>query len=294
MGSEPMTTDLDPEDEEDEDDSEDALSEFDFLGSGEDGEGAGEARISGDGRELGTLLPQWHPSAPALPVSLPSVNVSFRCLILCSPSYLLLLIVCLHLFVWIKPNSFPNHPSLCPVSWAVSLWIFPLCSAVISVCGCTLCVRGPCQNVVLLAAFLSLAFTLHLPCHLFNVCMCFCIGVILRRVESFTGPVSLCCVLKEWKWCCCSSPVLLSSITPTSLRDWMFCVSLLLSGSENRRNKLQGMMSDFPPKPTPSPSISGQARPGEGKTWQTVHMYACSSDFNLEFRCCHVSVYFLF
>ncbi|XP_056230363.1 striatin-4 [Seriola aureovittata] len=52
MGSEPMTTDLDPEDEEDEDDSEDALGEFDFLGSGEDGEGAGEARISGDGREL--------------------------------------------------------------------------------------------------------------------------------------------------------------------------------------------------------------------------------------------------
>ncbi|XP_016887474.2 striatin-4 [Cynoglossus semilaevis] len=52
MGTEPMTTDLDPEDEEDDDDSEDALGEFDFLGSGEDGEGAGEARISGDGREL--------------------------------------------------------------------------------------------------------------------------------------------------------------------------------------------------------------------------------------------------
>uniref|UniRef100_A0A7N6BZ40 Striatin N-terminal domain-containing protein n=1 Tax=Anabas testudineus TaxID=64144 RepID=A0A7N6BZ40_ANATE len=61
----PMTTDLDPEDEEDEDDSEDALSEFDFLGSGEDGEGAGEARISGDGRELGMLLEEfkktWNP-----------------------------------------------------------------------------------------------------------------------------------------------------------------------------------------------------------------------------------------
>uniref|UniRef100_A0A665TL33 Striatin N-terminal domain-containing protein n=1 Tax=Echeneis naucrates TaxID=173247 RepID=A0A665TL33_ECHNA len=56
MGSEPMTTDLDPEDEEDDDDSEDALGEFDFLGSGEDGEGAGEARISGDGRELGGAL----------------------------------------------------------------------------------------------------------------------------------------------------------------------------------------------------------------------------------------------
>uniref|UniRef100_A0A3Q2UJE6 Striatin 4 n=1 Tax=Fundulus heteroclitus TaxID=8078 RepID=A0A3Q2UJE6_FUNHE len=52
ISSEPMTTDLDPEDEEDEDDSEDALNEFDFLGSGEDGEGAGEARISGDGREI--------------------------------------------------------------------------------------------------------------------------------------------------------------------------------------------------------------------------------------------------
>ncbi|KAI4885891.1 hypothetical protein NFI96_032834 [Prochilodus magdalenae] len=54
MGGEPMTTDLDPDDEDDDDDddSEDALSEFDFLGSGEEGEGAGEARISGDGREL--------------------------------------------------------------------------------------------------------------------------------------------------------------------------------------------------------------------------------------------------
>ena len=48
-----MTTDLDPEDEDDEDDSEDALGEFDFLASGEEGEGAGESRISGDGRELG-------------------------------------------------------------------------------------------------------------------------------------------------------------------------------------------------------------------------------------------------
>lgn len=53
---EPMTTGVDPEDEEDEDDSEDALSEFDFLGSGEEGEGAGEACISGDGRELGCTL----------------------------------------------------------------------------------------------------------------------------------------------------------------------------------------------------------------------------------------------
>lgn len=60
-------------------------------------------------------------------------------------------------------------------------------------------------------------------------------------------------------------PSVAHSIPPTSLHDWMFCVSLLLPGSENRRNKLQGMMSDFPPKPTPPPSVSGQARPGEGK-----------------------------
>ncbi|KAK6470619.1 striatin-4-like isoform X1 [Huso huso] len=53
IGAEPLGAEMEPEDdEEDEDDSEDALSEFDFLGSGEDGEGAGEARISGDGREL--------------------------------------------------------------------------------------------------------------------------------------------------------------------------------------------------------------------------------------------------
>ncbi|KAJ3590861.1 hypothetical protein NHX12_008809 [Muraenolepis orangiensis] len=33
---------------------------------------------------------------------------------------------------------------------------------------------------------------------------------------------------------------------------------------ENRRNKLQGIMSDFTPKPSPPPSVPGQARPGEG------------------------------
>ncbi|TSZ12231.1 Striatin-4 [Bagarius yarrelli] len=51
---EPVPTALDPE--EDEEDSEDALSEFDFLGSGEEGEGAGEACISGDGRDMGCTL----------------------------------------------------------------------------------------------------------------------------------------------------------------------------------------------------------------------------------------------
>ncbi|MGH0114920.1 UNVERIFIED_CONTAM: hypothetical protein FKN15_065844 [Acipenser sinensis] len=53
MGAESLEAEVEVEDEEeDEDDSEDALSEFDFLASGEDGEGAGEACISGDGREL--------------------------------------------------------------------------------------------------------------------------------------------------------------------------------------------------------------------------------------------------
>ncbi|XP_053257854.1 striatin-4 [Podarcis raffonei] len=40
------------EDEDDDEDSEDALSEFDFLGSGENGEGSGDMRRAGDGNEL--------------------------------------------------------------------------------------------------------------------------------------------------------------------------------------------------------------------------------------------------
>ncbi|XP_041090595.1 striatin-4-like [Polyodon spathula] len=53
MGAESLEAEVEPDDEEeDEDDSEDALNEFDFLASGEDGEGAGEACISGGGREL--------------------------------------------------------------------------------------------------------------------------------------------------------------------------------------------------------------------------------------------------
>ncbi|XP_074872028.1 striatin-4 [Carettochelys insculpta] len=40
------------EDEDDDEDSEDALNEFDFLGSGENGEGSGDNRRSGDGNEL--------------------------------------------------------------------------------------------------------------------------------------------------------------------------------------------------------------------------------------------------
>ncbi|KAL7980729.1 hypothetical protein Chor_001883 [Crotalus horridus] len=41
------------EDEDDDEDSEDALSEFHFLGSGENGEGSGDSRCAGDGNELG-------------------------------------------------------------------------------------------------------------------------------------------------------------------------------------------------------------------------------------------------
>ncbi|XP_028818898.1 striatin-4 [Denticeps clupeoides] len=75
---EPLTPDLDPEDDDDdEDDSEDALGEFDFLGSGEEGEGAGEARISGDGRELENRRNKLQgimsdfPSKPSPPPSMP-------------------------------------------------------------------------------------------------------------------------------------------------------------------------------------------------------------------------------
>ncbi|XP_026550298.1 striatin-4-like, partial [Notechis scutatus] len=41
------------EDEDDDEDSEDALSEFDYLGSGENGEGSGDTRRAGDSNELG-------------------------------------------------------------------------------------------------------------------------------------------------------------------------------------------------------------------------------------------------
>ncbi|KAF7242234.1 Striatin-4 [Varanus komodoensis] len=42
------------EDEDDDEDSEDALSEFDFLGSGENGEGSGDTRRAGDGNAFET------------------------------------------------------------------------------------------------------------------------------------------------------------------------------------------------------------------------------------------------
>ncbi|XP_036380527.1 striatin-4-like [Megalops cyprinoides] len=51
LGAEPMVADLD-DDDEDEDDSEDALGEFDFVGTGEEGEGAGEARVAGNVRDI--------------------------------------------------------------------------------------------------------------------------------------------------------------------------------------------------------------------------------------------------
>lgn len=44
---------------EDDADTEEALKEFDFLVTAEDGEGAGEARSSGDGTEWGEMAGQF-------------------------------------------------------------------------------------------------------------------------------------------------------------------------------------------------------------------------------------------
>lgn len=44
---------------EDDADTEEALKEFDFLVTAEDGEGAGEARSSGDGTEWGECSGEW-------------------------------------------------------------------------------------------------------------------------------------------------------------------------------------------------------------------------------------------
>lgn len=51
-----------------------------------------------------------------------------------------------------------------------------------------------------------------------------------------------------------------------------------LSGSENHRNKLQGMMSDFPSKPAKPPSVSAQSRSGEGKTSSPTVLQTCIPD----------------
>lgn len=51
IGNEGLAADLT-----DDPDTEEALKEFDFLVTAEDGEGAGEARSSGDGTEWGKLL----------------------------------------------------------------------------------------------------------------------------------------------------------------------------------------------------------------------------------------------
>ncbi|XP_061452755.1 striatin-4 isoform X2 [Rhineura floridana] len=52
LSSKPLIPEV--EDDYDDEDSEDALSEFDFLGSGENGEGSGDMRHAGDGHELET------------------------------------------------------------------------------------------------------------------------------------------------------------------------------------------------------------------------------------------------
>uniref|UniRef100_A0A8C1ZMJ7 Striatin, calmodulin binding protein 3 n=1 Tax=Cyprinus carpio TaxID=7962 RepID=A0A8C1ZMJ7_CYPCA len=55
VGNEGLASDL-PDDP----DTEEALKEFDFLVNAEDGEGAGEARSSGDGTEWGKIVLVWH------------------------------------------------------------------------------------------------------------------------------------------------------------------------------------------------------------------------------------------
>lgn len=67
------------EDEDEEDDSEDAINEFDFLGSGEDGEGSADPRhCTGDGghHELGECG-RSQPATP--PPHLPSHTAAHSC-----------------------------------------------------------------------------------------------------------------------------------------------------------------------------------------------------------------------
>lgn len=54
IGNEGLAADLT-----DDPDTEEALKEFDFLVTAEDGEGAGEARSSGDGTEWGKVIKKY-------------------------------------------------------------------------------------------------------------------------------------------------------------------------------------------------------------------------------------------
>ena len=67
LPSKALVPEMEAEDEED--DSEDAINEFDFLGSGEDGEGSPDPRRgTGEGthRELGELRASGQPSSPSV------------------------------------------------------------------------------------------------------------------------------------------------------------------------------------------------------------------------------------
>lgn len=187
-------------------------------------------------------------SAPALPESLPPVlflllsPASFPC----SLSYLLLLIVSWHLFVSIKPASFPNYLSLCQ-SVTLKHWVPVYAVWLLSVFPGSFH-RFPCMlpSVMNKSVFESLLSDLQIsPCH------SILIPKKLRLCLSLLGLSPLCWALRSFL-CLSAWPALL-------------CVSLRLLGSENRRNKLQGVMSDFPSKPASPPSVAGQARSSEGK-----------------------------
>lgn len=81
-----------------------------------------------------------------------------------------------------------------------------------------------------------------------------------KRLSDTERTLSKECSLSHLPVCPPPHPFFFTSLCITG------CFLSPLSGSENHRNKLQGMMSDFPSKPAKPPSVSGQARSGEGKT----------------------------
>lgn len=179
----------------------------------------------------------------------------FICFPLCSPYLLLLIVSPVN-----KTKVFSQPP--------VSLSCFTRCRSV-SLCRCVAAISVLwmslwCVSKVVCKRYqhachlpLSKRSTLHSR-HL--VCLCFDFPLVQKL------NLGLCCVSKDLKPV--SPPPCVICLTLCYFTSLCItgCFVSPFPGSENHRNKLQGMMADFPSKAAKPPSASGPARSGEGKT----------------------------
>lgn len=194
----------------------------------------------------------------------------FFCFPLCSP-YLLLLIVSPSVN---KTKVFSQPP--------VSLFCFTscrsvnLCSFVASSlsceCSCDVYPRSCDSATNMHATFLSKR-PHYIANHLYHVCLCFdFLPVHKEPFQNRTYCIQRMKPVCHLPVCHLPHPFFFTPLCITG------CFVSPLSGSENHRNKLQGMMSDFPSKPAKPPSVSAQSRSGEGKTFLLTVIQTCIPD----------------